>query len=153
MTHPALPALLLLVLAPAVSADDALPEPPLDRVELAQLSIHQRIVIRIPRLLGHRDRSEPEVPRWAEKKGPKCVPAATLAGAIVAEPDTVDLLLIDGTRLRARLDDHCPALDFYSGLYIKQTEDGLVCADRDSIRARSGSICRIDGFKRLVLKR
>lgn len=152
MTHPVFSVLLLLLLAPAVGGDDAR----LDHIELAQLTIHQRIVIRIPRvprMLGGNQRSEPETLRWAEKKGPKCVPAATLAAALVSEEDRVDLLLIDGTRLRARLEDHCPALDFYSGLYLRQTEDGLVCAERDSIRARSGSVCRIDGFKRLVLKR
>ena len=61
--------------------------------------------------------------------------------------------MADGTRLRALFDDDCPALDFYSGLYVKGTTDGMVCADRDSIRSRSGSVCRIDGFKRLVAKR
>ena len=163
MSHPALPALLLIALAPAATSDDVRPS---ERVELAQLVIRQRIVIRIPRVLGgpaRLPRSEPVPPRrgekarartiWAEKKGPKCVPAATLVGVVVDDTDSVDLMMIDGTRMRARLDDKCPALDFYTGVYIKQSEDGLVCADRDSIRARSGSICEIDGFRRLELKR
>lgn len=152
MTHPALPALLLIALAPVASSDDVRT----NRVELAQLVIRQRIVIRIPRVLGgpvRAPRSEPRALRWAEKKGPKCIPAATLVGVIVDDTDSVDLLMIDGTRMRARLDDKCPALDFYSGIYIRQSEDGLVCADRDSIRARSGSVCEIDGYKRLEVKR
>ena len=150
MTHLALPVLLLLTLTPAASAEVG----QIDGMELAQLTIHQRIVIRIPRILGGRpaQRSQPPVLRWAEKKGPKCVPMAALEGAIITGSDSVDLMVADGTRLRAQFDDDCPALDFYSGLYVKGTPDGLICADRDSIRSRSGSVCRIDGFKRLVAK-
>ena len=151
MPNAAFPALLILTLTPAASAAVG----PLDGVELAQLTIHQRIVIRIPRILGGRpaQRSEPPVTRWAEKKGPRCVPMGALEGAIITGSDSVDLMVADGTRLRARFDDDCPALDFYSGLYVKGTADGMICADRDSIRSRSGSVCRIDGFKRLVAKR
>ena len=151
MTNPALPALLLLTLTPAASAAVG----QIDGVELAQFTIHQRIVIRIPRILPRpkEQRSEPPAIRWAEKKGPRCVPMAALEGAIITGGDSVDLMVADGTRLRAVFDDECPALDFYSGLYVKGTADGLICADRDSIRARSGSVCQIDGFKRLVAKR
>ncbi len=151
MPNPAFPLLLLLMLTPAASAEVE----QWDRVELAQLTIHQRIVIRIPRILGPRpeQRSEPPAIRWTEKKGPKCVPMGAVEGAIITGGDSVDLIVADGTRLRAEFDDNCPALDFYSGLYIKGTIDGMVCADRDSIRARSGSVCRIDKFKRLVAKR
>lgn len=151
MVNPVFPALMLLALAPAASAEVA----QIDGVELAQLTIHQRIVIRIPRVLGGRSekRADPDEIRWVEKKGPKCVAMAALEGAIITASDSVDLVVDDGTRLRAKLEDHCPALDFYSGLYVKGTPDGMICADRDSIRARSGSVCRIDGFKRLVAKR
>jgi hypothetical protein len=151
MTNAALPLLLLLTLAPAASAEVGRWE----GAELAQLTLHQRIVIRIPRILGRRpeQRSEPTTVRWAEKKGPRCVPIGALEGAIITGSDSVDLIVADGTRLRAEFHDNCRALDFYSGLYMKGTSDGMVCADRDSIRSRSGSVCRIDGFKRLVAKR
>lgn len=148
MSHRLLPALLLITLAPTASAAPG----PIDGAVLAQLTIHQRIVIRIPRMLGGRapQRSEPPEVRWTEKKGPKCVPMAAIGGAIISGDDSVDLILDDDTRLRARFDEKCPALDFYSGLYLKGTPDGMVCAERDSIRARSGSACRIDGFRRLI---
>lgn len=152
MTNFVLPLFVMLALAPAGSSDVAA----FDRVELSQVTIHQRIVIRIPRVLGGHPlaQSLPQHPiRWAEKKGPKCVSADLLEGAVITGEDSVDLIIADGRRLRAELDDRCPALDFYSGLYLKQTSDGLICADRDSIRARSGSVCRIDGFKRLEAKR
>lgn len=145
-----LPASLLLALAPTLSAATA----QVDGVALAQLTIHQRIVIRIPRMLGPRaaEQSAPAPVRWNEKKGPKCVALGAIEGAIISGEDSVDLILEDDTRLRARFDDKCPALDFYSGLYMKATPDGMICAERDSIRARSGSACRIDRFKRLVSK-
>ena len=151
MTSPVYPILLLLTLAPAASTETA----QIDGAELAQLTIHQRIVIRIPRILSRRapESDEQAELRWTLKKGPKCVPMAALEGAVITGTDSVDLIVADGTRLRAELEDDCPALDFYSGLYVKGTADGMICADRDSIRARSGSVCRIDGFKRIVAKR
>lgn len=152
MSHPAIPALLLIALAPVAASDDVRPE----RVELAQLTIRQRIVIRIPRVFGGAvpvPRSEPKRPRWIERKGPKCVPASTLVGVVIEDTEKIDMVMIDGTRMRARFNDKCAALDFYSGVYVKQSLDGLLCADRDSVRARSGSVCEIDGFRRLELKR
>jgi hypothetical protein len=152
MPNVVLPLVLMLALVPAASAEEAV----FGRVELAQMTIRQRIIIRIPRVLGGHPMALPPPSRataWVERKGPKCVSAELLEGAIITTADSVDLLVADGSRLRAELDDHCPALDFYSGLYLKQTSDGLICADRDSIRARSGSICRIDRFKRLEAKR
>lgn len=150
MTSPFMPIILLLTLVPAASADVTR----IDGVELAQLTIHQRIVIRIPRMFRGppAQRADPAETRWTARKGPKCVPMAALEGAVITGADSVDLIVMDGTRLRAELEDDCPALDFYSGLYLKGTADGLLCADRDSIRARSGSLCRIDGFKRLVAR-
>lgn len=149
MSRHALFALLLLAL-PSATADAA----ERNGVALAQLTIHQRIVIRIPRITRERPdrRSQPPELRWVEKKGLKCVAMATLEGALISANDSVDLMIEDGTRLRAHFDDKCPAIDFYSGLYIKGTPDGMVCARRDSIRARSGSSCRIDRLRRLALK-
>jgi hypothetical protein len=144
-------ALILLALAPAALASE--PAKPLDGVELAQLTIHQRIVIRIPRLDARPPMPMPEPMRWSEKKGPKCVPMDTLGGAMVTSADSIDLLTTEGDRIRARLGDDCPALDFYSGLYLKRTADGMLCAKRDVLRSRSGSACAITGFKRLRARR
>jgi len=150
MSIPAPLALMVLALAPAAMASEPTP---LDGVELAQLTIHQRIVIRIPRLDAPPPMPMPELTRWAEKKGPKCVPMDTLGAAVVTSADSIDLLTTDGERLRARLDDDCPALDFYSGVYLKRTADGLLCAKRDVLRSRSGSACEIAAFRRLKAKR
>jgi hypothetical protein len=90
MLSHAIPAVLIALAAPlAVAAD---PVQDLDGVEVAQLSIHQRIVIRVPRLaLQPAPRAAPI--RWKEKHGPHCIAAASLAGALVSGPDAVDLVL------------------------------------------------------------
>jgi hypothetical protein len=150
MSIPAPLILILLALAPAAMASEPAP---LDGVELAQLTIHSRIVIRIPRLDAPPPVPMPEPMHWSEKKGPKCVPMDTLGAAVVTSADSIDLLTTEGERFRARLGDDCPALDFYSGLYLKRTADGMLCAKRDVLRSRSGSACEISGFKRLRAKR
>jgi len=144
-------ALILLALVPGASAQESR----IEEVEVAQLTLHQRIIIRIPRLPFTRSRKDdpPEGIRWEEKKGPKCVPMVRIEGALLAAPASVDLIIEDGNRVRAKLDKNCPSLDFYSGFYLKPTADGMVCADRDSFRTRSGGSCGIDDFKRLVAKR
>jgi hypothetical protein len=87
--------------------------------------------------------------RWEEHRGPRCIAWAQIAGAVLLSQDSVDLVFRDATRVRARLERRCPALDYYNGFYLAATPDGLICADRDSIRARTGGECRIDRFRSL----
>jgi hypothetical protein len=87
--------------------------------------------------------------RWEEHHGPRCIAWAQIAGSGLLSQDSVDLIFRDNTRIRARLERHCPALDYYNGFYMSATPDGLICADRDSIRARTGGECRIDSFRTL----
>ena len=114
-------------------------------VMLAQLTIRQQLIIRVP----SRGRPPPDPVRYKEKNGPKCIPASDLPGAQISNYG-VDLLLRGGKRVRAKLADDCPPLDYYSGFYIRQGLDGQVCAGRDSIRVRSGGSCEIERFRRLV---
>ena len=144
---------LLSLLALMVAAPIAAEQQSLDGNRWAQLTIHERIIIRVPRL-----RAPPPLPipmpatpiRWVEKHGDKCVPMAGLAGALVPGPGAVDFVLAGGSRVRARLGEDCHALDFYAGFYVKPDPDGMMCAGRDAVRARSGAICPIRAFKRLV---
>jgi hypothetical protein len=112
-------------------------------VQLAQVTIEQSLIIRVPR------RTPAKPLKWKLKKGPKCVPMAAIAGAAVVADDAIDLVLQGGQRLRAHFSDRCPALDYYSGFYILPTDDGAICADRDLIRTRSGGQCEITRFSRL----
>lgn len=115
--------------------------------QFAQFAVQQRIVVRV-------HRAAPQQPvTWREKKGPKCVPLDGLAGAVVVDRGAVDLVLAGGERVRARLESHCPALNFYAGFYLKPNRDNRVCADRDAVHSRSGRSCRIHRFKRLVAAR
>ena len=154
MLHPS--ALALMLLASATAASAPVPAGPVDGVEVAQVTVTGRIIIRVP--ASRTDAAAAEfarpdpLPRWVEKKGPKCIVANQLAGAIVTDTDSVDLVLKGGARVRAHLDDDCAALGYYGGFYLKPSADGQVCAKRDAIRTRSGDSCPIGRFKRLVAK-
>lgn len=86
---------------------------------------------------------------WAETKGPKCVDADRIAGALLSGPSSIDFILRDRRRVRAVMDDECPALDFYQGFYL-QPDDERICAKRETIKNRVGASCRIQKFRLLV---
>lgn len=105
--------------------------------------IQEQLVIGVP--------LRPRVTRpveWVEKKGPKCISGNAIAGALLSSDRSIDFLLTDRTRVRAKLEDDCPALDFYSRIYL-QPDDGRICAGRDTVRSRIGGVCQIDRFKTL----
>lgn len=87
-----------------------------------------------------------------ETRGPKCVARSKIAGATLSSPKSIDLTLHSGTRLRAKLQNRCPAIDYYAGFYLNPTVDGDICADRDAFHARSGGECQIDVFNKLSRK-
>jgi hypothetical protein len=123
---------------------------PEQRTQYAQLILRQRIIIRVPARL----RPAPASPiHWKESAGPKCVPARAIVGASMISQDSVDLILRDNRRIRARLENSCPALDYYYGFYITPNPDGMICADRDIIRSRVGGQCGIDRFRTLRAER
>lgn len=117
-------------------------------IQFAQLSIRRQIIIRVP---VRQRKAAPKAPKveWEESGGPDCVEASSIAGAALLGHNSVDLLLRDSRRLRAKLENSCPALDYYYGFYISPNEDGRICADRDVIRSRIGGQCEIESFKRL----
>lgn len=140
------PALLLLAAAATGEArsDQA------DRIQFAQVIIRERVIIRVP---AQPAPAQPPRVAWKEKKAPRCLPMAGVAGAAVIEQDSVDLILKGGQRVRARFESSCPALDYYSGFYIMPSKDGRICADRDSIHTRAGGECQITRFRLLVPER
>jgi hypothetical protein len=117
-------------------------------MQFAQVTIRQQILIRVPARL--RPETKAPVPvDWKESKGPKCVPARSIMGATALRERSFDIIMRDKSRIRARLDRSCPALDYYYGFYISPDADGQICADRDAIRSRVGGECEIDAFKTL----
>ncbi|MEH3108291.1 MAG: hypothetical protein PGN09_13760 [Sphingomonas fennica] len=136
------PRLLPCLIAALVAAEGAHAQP---QVRTTIVGIRERVVIRVPAFLGGK-RGQP----WREKKGPQCVPLDQIAGAAVNAPRSVDVIVRGGLRYRARFSSSCPDLDYYGGFYILPTADGRVCAERDTVRARSGGECEIERFRTLV---
>jgi hypothetical protein len=112
--------------------------------QYAQLVVREQIMVRV-----QAQRPAAQAIRWKEGKGPKCVPARAILGAALLGENSVDLVMRDKSRVRARLDSSCPALDYYYGFYIRPNADGMICADRDMIRSRVGGQCGIERFRSL----
>ena len=140
----------MLMLALGGGAADAAPG---EGVAYAQVTVRQQILVRVPRHARPIQPAGASLIRWREGRGPRCVPARAVIGATALGRNSVDLVLRDNRRIRARLDNNCPGLDFYRGFYVNGTEDGLICADRDSIRSRMGGQCEIDQFRSLTAVR
>jgi hypothetical protein len=124
-----------------------------DPVQWAQLSIQQRVIIRVPMARNGQApaRITPEArDAWEEKKGPRCVALRSIRGANIVVRNGVDLLLADNHRYRARLEKGCDSTGFYSGFYVEPDDDGSLCSGRDELQARSGLSCAIDSFRRLI---
>jgi len=113
--------------------------------------IEQHTIVRI------RTYEASEAPRpmsWKEHKGPKCIRMDTVGGAAINQPDSIDLALHGGQRIRAQLEKGCPAHDFfYSGFYLTPAGDGRICVKRDMFHARMGGDCMITKFNTLVLRK
>ena len=146
MPHSLRSAALLALAVPVLVAGDtgAVWGHPEDGGQVTTMTFHERIIVRVGKLAA-----PPQQIVWKEKRGPKCIVASELAGALVPAPGMVDLVLTGNRRVRAKLDNSCEPLDFYSGFYLKPSIDGKVCAGRDTIRARSGVACPIDAFRLL----
>jgi hypothetical protein len=110
---------------------------------------HQQIIVRVPSGARQLTPAGASLIQWRESRGPRCVSASRLVGATLLREDSVDLILRDNSRIRARLQSSCPALDYYRGFYINATDDGRICADRDAIRSRAGGECEIEEFSLL----
>lgn len=168
--------LLLFFAAPMMGAD--LPDPnsaPTAIMEQSQISatmpgddsanfqtvvIEQQVMIRIPasraqvngfsNARSSRAGDTPVRVQWREVKAPRCIPMRSLMGVQYTQRSSIDLITRERQRLRAALDGECRAADFYSGFYMVTPKDGMVCANRDVLHARSGARCDVRKFSYLV---
>ena len=118
----------------------------------SQPQVVRRVVVQDQLIISIPVRPRPKMSQrfdWKEEKGPKCVRAERIAGAMLSGPSSIDFVLRDRSRVRALMDDECPALDFYRGFYL-QPDDERICAKRETIRSRIGGTCRIERFRTLV---
>jgi hypothetical protein len=122
-------------------------QPAVVEQSVTRLVIQDEVILRVPLL------PRPFLPqfRWEERKGPKCIPIAAIQRAFLSDTQQIDMVLVNHARMRAQLDEDCPALDFYGDFYL-QPEDDRICAGRDAIRSRMGGSCTIERFKQLVPK-
>ena len=122
-------------------------EPMAMQESVTRLVVQDEVIMRVPVQPRPMD---PSID-WVEHKAPKCIPAGAIRAAMLSGPEQVDFILTGGARVRAKLDEDCPALDFYGGFYLQLPDDKL-CAGRDAIRPRMGGSCTIEKFKMLVPK-
>ena len=133
------PALLGLPALLGITADA-----PQDASVVRRVVIHDEVILRIP----VRPRLSTRI-EWIERKGPKCLAVDTIAAAMLSGPSSIDFVRRDRSRVRAKMDSECPALDFYNGFYL-QPDDERICAKREMIRSRDGTSCRIERFRELT---
>ena len=114
------------------------------------VTVRQRLIVRIPPGAPPVSSTSPAFTRWREGRGPRCIAMRSVAGATLLGANSVDLILRDRSRVRARLEAGCGGLAFYRGFYVDGTADGMICADRDSIRSRMGGQCEIEQFRSLT---
>jgi hypothetical protein len=122
-------------------------QPGIVEQSVTRLVVQDEVILRVP------VQPRPLLPRieWTERKGPKCIAAASIQRALMSSPQQIDFVLAGHGRIRAQLDEDCPALDFYRGFYL-QPEDDRLCVGRDAIYSRMGGSCTIERFKHLVPK-
>ncbi len=125
-----------------------------------QVSIEQHITIRIaprapsnadPRIGMFTDTPERPAPqRLVERSIGKCLPLGSVAGVQIASANKLVLFLRDTRVVTAGLDKGCNAQDFYAGFYVARSADGMMCAGRDKLQARSGASCKLGKLHQLV---
>jgi hypothetical protein len=154
---------LLMAASGAGAAPDARQAPPERTLQLAQVTIEQRVIIRIPTvpppgvprvqrgaLTAPLPPEPPEEVELKEVKGPKCLKIDSLRGAILNSQTGVTMLTDRDEAFRPHFGKSCRPADFYSGFYVQPTKDGAICAGRDAVHARNGSTCDIQKFTKLV---
>lgn len=161
---------LLLAAAPEAAAPPAHAAPPADRIQLAQVTIEQRVIIRVPMTRTPAPPPPPPPPNgrtaaamaprvtrpvapplsFKEVKGPKCLQLGKLRGAMMGSNAGVVMLTAGEDRYRPHFSRSCRPADFYAGFYIEPNKDGSLCAGRDVFHTRNGSSCEIERFVRIV---
>ncbi len=124
-----------------------------------QVRVEQRVTIRIsPRaapmpMMPSAMFAEPDFgggTRIIERKMGKCLPLGAIAGVSPSSKNKLLLLLRDNRVVSATLDKDCLGRDFYSGFLVARNADGMVCTGRDELLARSGTKCKVNGYKQLI---
>ena len=80
----------------------------------------------------------------------KCLALNGIAGVQAGPRNKLMLMLRDGRVVSATLDKACQGRDYYSGFLVAKNADGMLCTGRDELLSRSGSNCKVNGFRQIV---
>ena len=82
---------------------------------------------------------------WAPGRASRnaCIDVTRIAGAVVVDPQTLDVVMLGGKRWRVMLAQQCPQLSYYGGFYYQPVRAGQFCAGKDRIIGRAGGECRV----------
>ncbi|HEX8623481.1 MAG TPA: hypothetical protein VF782_00230, partial [Allosphingosinicella sp.] len=72
-------------------------------LQFAQVTVRQQIILRLPRSPRAAAPGGAALVHWREGRGPRCVQARAVLGATQLGRNSVDLVLRDRSRVRARL--------------------------------------------------
>lgn len=91
------------------------------------------------------------VDKWKPGKPSRslCIDVSTIAGAVVVDAWTVDVVMRGGRRWRLGLAQQCPQLSYYGGFYYQPRIAGKFCAGADRIISRAGGACRVSHISEL----
>lgn len=122
-----------------------------------QVRIERRIIVRVsPRATSSRQSLVAELPteatsqRFVERKIGKCLAVRDIAAVQTGSGNRLLLFTRDQRIISAKLEKACRARDFYSGFYIEQNKDGMLCIERDKLQSRAGANCELSRIRQLV---
>lgn len=119
-----------------------------------QVRIAQRVVIRIApqgtvNQIIVRENSSVR-PKFKERKTGDCLSLGGIEGVRVNSDHRLLLFMRDHRLIGANMDESCQARHFETGFYVDRSSDGLLCANRDMLRSRSGASCSVSRLRELV---
>ena len=136
---------------PVAAGAPAQAEVPFSDIQF-QVETRQRVIIRITPL--SRVAPPPTVSlapvetqrRRPDRDGERCLPLAQVAGVRLGQGRQLLLHMRDRRVFGTTLDRTCQVSSFYSGFYVERPEDGMLCAGREALHARSGADCVMGTF-------
>ncbi|MGL6043836.1 MAG: hypothetical protein ACRC1J_07910 [Sandaracinobacteroides sp.] len=89
--------------------------------------------------------------QWVQSKPSRtaCIDVSRIAGAMVVDQRSVDVVMRGGKRWRLTLAQQCPQLSYYGGFYYQPSQAGKFCAGQDRIISRAGGACRVSHIGQL----
>ncbi|RVQ68919.1 hypothetical protein EKN06_01460 [Croceicoccus ponticola] len=119
-----------------------------------QVQTRQRVMIRITPLSRVAPpppvtlpKVEPKRPTAAPDAVQQCIALADVTGLRLGSGRNLLLYMRDRRIISTLLDRSCQVSSFYSGFYVERPADGMLCAGREALHARSGADCQLSAFR------